>query len=112
MVYDDRFEVKLSFHTVPERLVVPFQAIKSFIDPSVPFGISPNNFAPTVQRDAASGSLTTPETDDAQDRAALPKPAAKPGLAAIEPKTAEPAPPVAAEADSAKIVELDSFRKK
>lgn len=115
MVYDDRFEVKLSFHTVPERLVVPFQAIKSFVDPSVPFGVSPNNFAPAVQRDAASASLTAPETDDAQDRAAPPKPPAKAGRT-VEPKTPEPAPPAAVqdgpEADSAKIVELDLFRKK
>src|ERR1700761_2638855 len=38
-VNDDRFEVGLSFGGIPERLVVPFSAIKSFFDPSVQFGL-------------------------------------------------------------------------
>ena len=32
-VSNDRFEVKLSFGSLPERLVVPFQAVKAFYDP-------------------------------------------------------------------------------
>ena len=39
VVNEDRFEVGLSFGGVPERLVVPFSAIKSFFDPSVQFGL-------------------------------------------------------------------------
>ena len=35
VVTEDRFEVGLSFGGIPERLVVPFAAIKSFLDPSV-----------------------------------------------------------------------------
>ena len=38
VVTEDRFEVGLSFGGVPERLVVPFAAIRSFLDPSVQFG--------------------------------------------------------------------------
>ena len=38
-VTEDRFEVGLSFGGIPERLVVPFNAIKSFLDPSVQFGL-------------------------------------------------------------------------
>ena len=38
-VGDERFEVKLTFDGIPERLVVPFQAVKVFYDPSVPFGL-------------------------------------------------------------------------
>ncbi len=34
-VSDERFEVKLTFDGIPERLVVPFNAIKVFLDPSV-----------------------------------------------------------------------------
>jgi hypothetical protein len=34
-VTDERFEVKLTFDGIPERLVVPFNAIKVFFDPSV-----------------------------------------------------------------------------
>jgi hypothetical protein len=39
IVSDDRFEVKLTFDGIPERLVVPFAAIKVFIDPSVRYGL-------------------------------------------------------------------------
>lgn len=38
-VTDERFEVKLTFDGIPERLVVPFAAIKVFFDPSVRFGL-------------------------------------------------------------------------
>ena len=51
MVTEDRFEVGLSFGGIPERLVVPFSAIKSFLDPSVQFGLQ---FEPS---DAATRSL-------------------------------------------------------
>src|SRR5579871_2470443 len=39
VVTEERFEVGLSFGGIPERLVVPFSAIKSFFDPSVQFGL-------------------------------------------------------------------------
>jgi uncharacterized protein len=37
-VHADRFEVKLQFNSIPEKLVVPFEAIRVFVDPSVRFG--------------------------------------------------------------------------
>lgn len=37
LVSDDRFEVKLTFDGIPERIVIPFSAIKVFVDPSVRF---------------------------------------------------------------------------
>ena len=39
IVSDDRFEVELAFDGIPERLRVPFAAIKVFFDPSVPYGL-------------------------------------------------------------------------
>lgn len=38
-VSEERFEVKLTFEGIPERLVVPFTAIKVFFDPSVRYGL-------------------------------------------------------------------------
>ena len=38
-VTDHAVEVGLSFGGVPERLLVPFEALTSFVDPSVPFGM-------------------------------------------------------------------------
>ena len=39
IVQDDRFEVKLTFDGIPERLVVPFASIRVFFDPSVRYGL-------------------------------------------------------------------------
>ncbi len=38
-VQEDRFEVELSFDNVPEHLIIPFDAIKGFLDPAVQFGL-------------------------------------------------------------------------
>ena len=38
VVNQDAFEVNLNFSRKPERLVVPFDSITGFTDPSVPFG--------------------------------------------------------------------------
>ena len=38
-VMKDRFTVTLNFGNVPEPIVVPFEAVKTFVDPSVNFGL-------------------------------------------------------------------------
>ncbi|MFQ8432497.1 SspB family protein [Amaricoccus sp. W119] len=38
-VMKDRFTVTLNFGNMPEPIVVPFEAIKTFVDPSVEFGL-------------------------------------------------------------------------
>lgn len=42
-VNEHRFEVKLTFDGIPERLVVPFKAIRVFFDPSVRYGLQFEN---------------------------------------------------------------------
>lgn len=39
VVMDDRFSITLNFNNTPEPLVIPFDAIKTFVDPSVEFGL-------------------------------------------------------------------------
>ena len=39
IVHADRFEVKLTFDGIRERLLVPFSAVRMFFDPSVPYGL-------------------------------------------------------------------------
>ena len=58
VVTEDRFEVGLSFGGIPERLVVPFAAIKSFLDPSVQFGLQfePSEAAVEPSASKAAGS--------------------------------------------------------
>jgi hypothetical protein len=94
-VSEDRFEVGLSFGGVPERLLVPFNAIKSFFDPSVQFGLQ---FEPS---DAA------PETP-ATNLPAAPAPSAVTAPAPVEQSKDEPAKP----GEGAEVVRLDRFRKK
>ncbi len=116
MVFEDRFEVKLSFNNVPERLVIPFAAIKSFVDPSVQFGFNPNLFAPASA--ATEPATLTPNAPTAPpERTALPRPAVEEGRAlASEPVDPAPEPAFHQEEQpdrkAANVVELDLFRKK
>jgi len=98
VVSDDRFEVGLSFGGIPERLVVPFSAIKSFFDPSVQFGL---------QFEPSEGIADAPATNlpAAPAPSALAVPETEP---ADEPATEEPAKP----SEGAEVVRLDRFRKK
>ena len=95
VVTEERFEVGLSFGGIPERLVVPFSAIKSFFDPSVQFGLQfePSEAiaeAAATNLPAASAPLPTPAVTQAADNA---EPEEKPS-------------------EGAEVVRLDRFRKK
>jgi len=96
VVTEDRFEVGLSFGGVPERLGVPFAAIKSFLDPSVQFGLQ---FEPSdaVAEQTASKLPAVPAFTS-------PAPAAEPAAESAD----EPARP----SEGAEVVRLDRFRKK
>lgn len=97
-VHDDRFEVELSFDNVPEHLVVPFEAVKGFLDPAVQFGLQ-------FEAQPVAGRPREVEP---------PKPAAaaKPEPAAIQPPSEEADADSSAQEDAAKVVSLDQFRKK
>ncbi len=90
-VTEDRFEVGLSFGGIAERLVVPFNSIKSFFDPSVQFGLQ---FEPA---DAPAASLPAVPATTA---VTAPTPATE--------NQDEPAKPN----EGAEVVRLDRFRKK
>jgi hypothetical protein len=64
IVSDDRFEVKLTFDGIPERLVVPFSAIKVFIDPSVRYGLQFDEEAADREAAAATHALNADATYD------------------------------------------------
>jgi hypothetical protein len=97
VVTEDRFEVGLSFGGVPERLVVPFSSIKSFLDPSVQFGLQ----FETAETAADTASVNVP---------AAPAPSALTTSAAT-PETTDDEPP-AKPSEGAEVVRLDRFRKK
>ncbi|MBM2577961.1 hypothetical protein JQC91_16770 [Jannaschia sp. Os4] len=86
-VRDDGFSVTLNFGDAPEPLVIPFDALLTFVDPSVEFGLRFESRHPGDDPDA-------PE-DDADAPDAPP----------------EEAPPVGGGGGGAEVVSLDRFRK-
>ncbi len=140
-VSDERFEVKLTFDGIPERVVVPFSAIKVFFDPSVRYGLQfeepefnadtvdmsvsslDQNFAEPDHGSASNGRFGTEGTIAHLGRP-QPNGTAHPasdngesGEAATE-ESAEPDAPANEEPErekenaGAEIVSLDAFRKK
>ena len=88
IIEDDHFGVTLSFNDVRERLVIPFDAITGFADPSVNFGLQFQLLSTDDERFAAQHSQDQddgPEDDNA------------PGSSA---------------GASGEVVSLDQFRKK
>ncbi len=93
-VDDDGFAVTLNFGNQPERMYVPFDAIRTFVDPSVEFGL---RFE--TQEDDTGEAPAPPGFNSTAGETA--KPAATP---------AHPAPAGGDQSD-AEVVSLDSFRK-
>lgn len=82
---DHGFEVTLSFNDIRERLVIPFAALTSFVDPSVKFGLQ---FVPNMEAGhlEPTRSLIDDESGD--------NPSAEP------------------DGTGGNVIRLDSFRKK
>jgi hypothetical protein len=116
IVSDEAFEVGLSFGGVPERLNVPFDAVKGFFDPSVQFGLQFDTATEAAAPAAAAkrGEKARPPAEQEPARAAPTAPAG-PVPAASNPSPDEPTddspdkpePPTGGE-----VVRLDRFRKK
>lgn len=85
-VDEDRFEINLNFDRRPTRLVIPFEALTGFLDPSVQFGVR------FQADDAPDGPV-----DGAFDEPAS-------AFEYDEQETAD-------DTDTGKVVALDSFRK-
>lgn len=116
-VNNDGFEVGLSFGGVPERLEIPFEAVKGFFDPSVQFGLQ---FEVEGERDHAEPAI---EAEAAPPADNPDKPAKKTSVPAAPSATAKPEPePVPVQAVDAadqdrppgggEVVQFDRFRKK
>ncbi|MBS0251815.1 MAG: hypothetical protein JSR78_12220 [Proteobacteria bacterium] len=73
IVSDERFEVKLTFDGIPERLVVPFAAIKVFIDPSVRYGLQFDEETSEQEAAASAPRAIDATYDDASTEAPRPK---------------------------------------
>lgn len=112
VITEEFFEVTVSFNKQQERIKVPFAALSAFVDPSVRFGLQfdRKDKAAAGERAETTSAAPTP----------LPAPEKRPPLGAptageAKQEVAEAAKPEGdgkAEDPAAKIVKLDSFRKK
>jgi uncharacterized protein len=89
-VMKDRFSVTLNFGNVPEPIVIPFEAIKTFVDPSVEFGLRFD-----AQNEAAQEAVALFE-DDADTEEGSEPPSPGPG---------------GGRRGEGEVVSLDKFRK-
>ncbi len=106
-VTDTGFEIGLSFSDVPERLEIPFSAVRGFYDPSVNF---------ELEFDVKTELPAEAEAKPAKPQAETGKAAAPAKKSDAKKKSAETAKEAPAAdspgAKSAEVVSLDSFRKK
>jgi uncharacterized protein len=133
IVTEDQFEVKLTFDNIPERLVVPFSAIKVFFDPSVPYGLQFDETAADGEREASHSLSAPPAQEPARpavssasrpdkkpraprrapsDRAPSEKSAEKSGGGDKVPAKMPAAKTEPAPSATPKVVSIDAFRKK
>lgn len=123
---DEGFEVTLTFSKMPETLVVPWTAVKSFFDPSVKFGLQfraglgGSGVAPQTGKSepAAKSSIKSPVEGGAKETTKFD--AARPARptpkdADVKADAKDGATPDATDAKPAapgEVVSLDAFRKK
>jgi hypothetical protein len=92
-VAEDGFAVTLNFGDAPERLYIPFDAVLTFVDPSVEFGL---RFESAEEEGAEDGPLV---------------PAPRPVAEKEEQPAAEDEDAPERERKDAEVVSLDTFRK-
>lgn len=91
-VFDGYFEIGLSFSDKPEKLTVPFNAVRGFYDPSVNFELEFDVAA--VEEDAGAEVTAYPDPQASEVQ-----------VIAVEDAESKPA-------GSGSVVSLDAFRKK
>ena len=119
-VTETTFEVGLSFGNVPERLLVPFAALKGFFDPSVQFGLQ---FDVARDGDAQIADSAAPAGGSGDGVVSLPAVSPSRAVAPIGAKSntdevlgdtpdGDGDGSEKAEEGTADVVSLDAFRKK
>ena len=119
VVTEDGFEVGLSFGGVPERLAVPFTAIKGFVDPSVQFALQFEEI-----KETADAGASEPESAARRREDRVRSVAAAGGAQGDAPRAArrrprarqsarrQPTSRIPTSRRAGEVVRLDRFRKK
>ncbi|MBO6716801.1 MAG: hypothetical protein JJ913_02465 [Rhizobiaceae bacterium] len=110
-VTETGFEIGLSFSDIPEKLEIPFSAVRGFYDPSVSFELEFDVKSEAEIEDVPVTALPSVEADAAPKATPARKKAPAADKAAAKPTTGDEEEPDA-DGKSAEVVSLDSFRKK
>lgn len=121
-VGEESFEVGLSFGGVPERLAVPFTAVKGFFDPSVEFGLQFEQVGSGNVRgksEAKTDAVPSPNKKGGEPANSTTQIKGRRGAAAASATAGPEAAPADPPEDDApdkstggEVVRLDRFRKK
>jgi uncharacterized protein len=104
-VTEHAFEVGLSFSGIPERLLVPFETITVFQDPSVAFALQFSLLDGSEDGDDDDDTVQDNADNDTDRVAAFPS-------SLLKANSSEAPPEEDGEKKSASVVSLDAFRKK
>lgn len=96
-VAKDRFSVTLNFSDRAETLAIPLAAVRTFVDPSVKFGLKFDEHDPEEELDTLDFDEVAAEEDEGIGELPVPAP--------------QPEPVGAKDRAGADIVSLDKFRK-
>lgn len=98
----ERFSIMLSFNNIPEKLVVPFDALTAFADPSIKFGLQFHGKRPANANDESEEPVACPATGRTGKE--------KPPMAAFEEDA--PSEETGEAANDEKVVSMEAFRKR
>jgi len=101
-ITDKQFSIMLSFNNIPEKLVVPFDALTAFADPSIKFGLQFHGKRPVTPAGEKEEAVSCPATGRTGNE--------KPPMAAFEEEA--PTEEKSAAANDEKVISLEAFRKR
>lgn len=101
-ITDKQFSIMLSFNNIPEKLVVPFDALTAFADPSIKFGLQFHGKAHAGVNGQKEDPVACPVTGRNGTE--------KPPMAAFEEDAPSEETPGAA--NDEKVVSMEAFRKR
>lgn len=106
-IHDDYFEIGLSFNQKPEHLIIPFDAIVGFVDPSVQFALQfHDENEPTADDNEAVSELEEIPGTAEEATAANVEPSSEASKSSAQEEKKED------KGGSDNIVTLDAFRRK
>ncbi len=101
-ITDKQFSIMLSFNNIPEKLVVPFDALTAFADPSIKFGLQFHGKPHAGSVGVKEESVACPATGRTGNE--------KPPMAAFEEDA--PTEEKSGAANDEKVISLEAFRKR